>query len=115
MQARLARPALPCGRVVVAVSAEKGAQRIALEVVPLPAQGGQGQTTVGQCSAAGEDEPADVTCPDELTATRLLLGHLPCGYVMDLSAAAGVKAAEAAWRLDVWCPLPIHWNKQDAI
>ena len=56
-----------------------------------------------------------MTCPDELTATRLLLGHLPCGYVMDLSAAAGVKAAEAAWRLDVWCPLPIHWNKQDAI
>ena len=102
LQVKLASPPLPCGRVVVAVSAQSGAQRIALEVTAVGA---------GQCSAAEAREVADVVCRDELEATRLLLGHLPCGHVMDLSCAE----AEAGWLLDAWCPLPIHWNKQDAV
>jgi len=65
----------------------------------------------GRCSEAREGEAADVICTDELEVTRLLLGHLPCGHVMDLSGAQ----AEAVCLLDAWCPLPIHWNKQDAV
>jgi hypothetical protein len=113
LQARLAQPSLPCGRVVVALDAENKSC-IVLEVFCQSMCGSDGRTqitTVGRCTAAREDDQPDVVCSDTLAATRLLLGHTRCAYAMDLS----LISAEATRLLDAWCPLPIHWNKQDSV
>lgn len=117
LQASLAQPPLPCGRVVVAVSAEGAEtdvqQRIALEVsrASTGSDSGVEGRTVGRCTAARDGDRPDIICSDALAATRLLLGHTKCAYVMDL----GGISASAAWLLDAWCPLPLHWNRQDAV
>lgn len=120
-QSRATAAFLPTGRVVVSVTdgdlasgpdhgtaataarAPPPAVVIALEVAL------DDGILVGHCTAAKPHDTVDIRCADELMATRLLLGPLPCATTMTL------PGTEAARCLSAWCPLPLHVAKQDEV
>lgn len=64
------------------------------------------QVTSGDTRCAWTNRRPDVQC-NELEAMRLLFGPARPSQVVSLPPAAGL--------LEQWCPLPLHWPRQDGV
>ena len=97
LRARVASSALMPGRVALEIL---GVGTLAISV--------EGDSTASEQNVVCElvDEVPMLTCDSKL-AHRLLFGPLPPSQVMGLP-----KEATA---LEAWCPLPMHWPRQDHV